>query len=102
MEITLDGYPETLRYTPRAMKEVNTRFGSFNDALTRIGKMDFLAFVLVVAAGTGKSPKEVEDAVFEAGMHDLIGPLSDYLIRLSNGGKPLEKDDKKAAMPGEA
>jgi hypothetical protein len=85
--ITLDGEPVILRFTLGAAKQLNNTFGNFVEALQRINKFDFEAFPAVIAAGLGKSSKDVEASVFSAGMDNLYKDLGTYLVWLSNGGR---------------
>ena len=85
--ITLDGAPVTLRYTLGASKRIDSQFGDFGKAMNRIINFNFDAFPKVVAAALGKEVRDVEDAVFAAGIDSLLRPLSEYLAWLSNGGR---------------
>ena len=84
----------TLRCTLRAAKTVNKVCGSFSEAFARVQALDFDACTVVVAAGMGKSTTAVEDDVFRTGLPDLLQPLTEYLILLSNGGR--QPDDEPA------
>lgn len=87
VEITLNGRKEVLRCSPRAARAVNG-LGSFATAFQRIGAFDFDAYVTVMAAGLGKKPSDIEDAVYQNGMPDLVEPLSEFVSLLMNGGRP--------------
>lgn len=89
IEIKLKGKSETLRCTLKAAKSVNALAGGFQGALARLANMDQEAYFLIVAAGLGKKPMEIEQAVYEAGLTNLTEPLSNYVLLLANGGKPL-------------
>jgi len=89
LEITLKGRPETLRCTLKAAKAVNAVAGGFQGALARLATMDQDAYFLIVAAGLGKKPIDVEQAVYETGLTNLTEPLSNFVLMLANGGKPL-------------
>lgn len=102
VHITLDGSLATLRCTLRAAKEVNAVFGNYVDALRKLEIFDFFAYCAIVAAGLGKSSKEVEAAVYTVGMKALNAPLSQFVLLLSNGGRPAEDSDGAPKNPGEA
>lgn len=89
VEITLRGKSETLRCTLKAAKAVNALAGGFQGALARLANMDQEAYFQIVAAGLGKKPMDVEQAVYEAGLTTLTEPLTSFVIMLANGGKPL-------------
>jgi hypothetical protein len=88
LTIKLDGADVALRVDLAAAKATNAAFGSFVEGFRRIAELNYSAFVALTAIGTGKPVKDVEEAVFLAGMPDLVKPLSDYLARLANGGRP--------------
>lgn len=75
--------------TLRAARSVNA-LGGFAEVLRKLAGFDFDAFVAVVAAGTGKKASEVEDAVYEAGLPNLVESLSAFVESLANGGKPIK------------
>lgn len=95
VEITLKGKSETLRCTLKAAKTVNALAGGFQGALARLANMDQDAYFLIVAAGLGKRPVDVEQAVYDTGLTMLTESLSAYVLLLANGGRPL-------AAPGES
>lgn len=89
VDITLKGKPETLRCTLKAAKTVNALAGGFQGALARLANMDQDAYFLIVAAGLNKRPVDVEQAVYESGLTTLTEPLSNFVLLLANGGRPL-------------
>lgn len=88
VDIELNGKSETLKSTLKAAKAVNAH-GGFMNVLARLAAMDQDFYVLVVSAGLGKKPGEVEEAVFKTGLPQLTEGLSDFVLLLTNGGKPL-------------
>jgi hypothetical protein len=95
--IVIGGERLALRCTLGAAKEINAFFGSYTAAFRRLQEFDLAAYSAVVSYGTGKPLKDVENAVWQCGMPDLVRPLSDYLGLLSNGGRALTdtEDSKK-------
>jgi len=89
VEITLRGKSETIRCTLKAAKAVNALAGGFQGALARLANMDQEAYFQIVAAGLGKKPIDVEQAVYETGLTNLTEPLSNFVLMLANGGKPF-------------
>jgi len=89
-----------LRCSLRAAKEINLVFGSYGAAYKRITEYDFGAYIAIVAAGLGKSGKEVEVDVYNVGMPDLVRPLTDFLGLLSNGGRPPSLDGTEGTTAG--
>lgn len=85
----------TMRCTLRASKEVCAYFGNFINANQRVVNLEHDAIVAVVAAGLGVPSKEIEEAVFEAGLLNLSASVRKYLDLLANGGREYvpPKDD---------
>ncbi len=79
----------TLKSTLRAARIVNGQ-GGFIEVFRKLATYDLEAYVAVAAAGLNKKPTEVEDAVFQAGLTNLVAPFSTFVEYLSNGGKPLK------------
>ncbi len=88
VEITLNGKTVTLRSSLKAAKMVNAG-GGFQDVLRKLAAFDQDYYVVVVAAGLGKNPRDVEDDVYLTGLPSLTEILSTYVGYLANGGKPL-------------
>ncbi len=88
VELDLNGKTETLRCTLRAGKLINAG-GGFAEVLRKLAGFDLDAYVYVVAAGLGRKPADVEEAVYSTGLVNLTEKLSEYVTLLANGGKPL-------------
>ncbi|MDB5724631.1 MAG: hypothetical protein JWQ16_1385 [Novosphingobium sp.] len=95
VEIELNGKAETLRCSLGAAKKVNNA-GGFAQVLMKLSGFDMDYYVLVVSAGLGKKPSEVEEAVYKAGLPNLTEKLSEFVQLLANGGKAITitEDDK--------
>jgi hypothetical protein len=76
-------------------KKISNAFGGFVPALRALQSYDMTASVAIVAAGLGKTAKEVEADVFRTGLIALVEPLTDYLNALMHGGR--KADDSKPA-----
>lgn len=87
----------TLRPTIDAATKISRVFGGFDPAIKKVLAYDLDAFASVVIAGAaleGKAAKAVGAKVW-GNMPELIGPLTDFLLILRNGGRPLaEADDE--------
>lgn len=101
VEIKLKGKSESLRCTLKAAKTVNALAGGFQGALARLANMDQDAYFQIVAAGLGKKPIEVEQAVYETGLTNLAEPLTSFVLALANGGRPFVPAEETAGE-GEA
>jgi hypothetical protein len=89
IEITLGDRTETLRPTAKAARLVNS-LGGFGEAMRRLASFDLDAAILITAAGLDRKPKDIEDAVFDAGLMNLVGPLSEFIGLLVNGGRSVD------------
>lgn len=101
VEITLDDRVVELRPTLGAAKKVSSHFGGFSSAIRAVAGLDFAAATMIVAAGLGKKPDEVEEAVFKAGLDSLVEPLARYVGLLANGGRSPEERKAEADPSGE-
>jgi hypothetical protein len=95
VEITLVGEKVTLRPTLRAMQTISKGSGGIIGAINDVAKFDFETIVNVVAIGLNKTApgdvKDIAERVYENGITDLIEPLTNFLVILANGGRPVEK-----------
>lgn len=100
VEIELAGKAHTLKPTFRAFKGVNALGGTdgYIEAQRRVAAMDADAIASVIALGLGKSVADIEQDVFKTGILKLSAPVSEFLVMLANGGKPLTA---KAETDGE-
>lgn len=99
VDIELDGKTETLKSSISAARTASQVGGGFIGASARVAAFEFDTILMIVAAGLGKKPADVERAVFEAGMPALAGPVSTFVTYLASGGKPPKED---SAGSGEA
>lgn len=91
----------TLRCTLRASKEVSAYFGNFVNANERVARVEQEAMTRVIAAGLGKTPAEIEEQVYEAGLLNLSAPVKKWLDLLANGGREYVPP-KPGEQPGNA
>ncbi len=95
VEIKLDGKTETLRSSLGAFKKVNAA-GGYTNVINKLLGYDFDYYVTVISAGLNKKPADVEEAIYKAGLPNLLGDLTKYVGYLANGGKPAEDPGEKA------
>lgn len=98
----LDSEKFTLKCTLGAAMAVNDAFGNYSKAVTAIQSLDLRAMCQVVAAGLEKSFKDASEIVFRKGHRNLTEPVSQFILMLANGGRPIADTDKDGAAPGEA
>lgn len=96
IDIELGDEMITLKPTLAAMQKIDRVFGSVRDASERVAKLSLDALVAIIAAGANldsQSAKELPERVFQAGVLNVAGPVSDYLIALMNPtGRKAEGD----------
>lgn len=104
VEIVLDGETVTLAPTLFAATHICKHFGGFQAAIGKISAFDLESYAAVIRGGLGyKTDKDAAgllDKVFAAGVLNLFTPLSEYLMILANGGKPLSAPGAETDAPG--
>lgn len=94
VEFKLNEERVSLKPSLRALKAVNSSLGSLGRAYAQVAQLDFNAMLLVIAAGTNKTPKDFEQAVYDNGLGSLVAPLTDFINRLENRGRPIEPTEE--------
>lgn len=106
MELKLDVDNLVLKATPHALRTILSKHEDMRTAINKVYMMNFEIMCDIVEAaiydGKTKVNKQyLEENVFNEGIINLIDPLTQYLMLLSNGGKPIENqeelDDEKKA-----
>jgi len=87
VEIELAGETVTLKPTLNACQTISRQAGGVIGAIQALGRLDFDILVSVIALGLGKKPKDIEEAVFDAGMAELNPKAIEFLTILSTGGR---------------
>lgn len=97
VEIPLADETLEIQPTPDAMRKINRRFGDLRAAAQRVEALDFDALVFILATATRR--KDLEQAIFETGVVNLVVPTALYLAALMNpsGREPDESDEEKKA-----
>lgn len=76
-----------------AAKGISRHFGGFQAALNKVATGDLEAFIAVIRYGLGirndAEAARIEDKVFRAGILNLTAPLTEFVLMLANGGKPI-------------
>lgn len=102
MELQLGPDKITLRATPHALRIVLSKHEDLRTALQRVYMMNDSIMYDIIEAAVSDGKKAInrealQANVFEYGIINLIEPLTEYLMLLANGGKPVEgeSDGKK-------
>lgn len=98
VEVALDNRTVVLRPSLKAARTLNKRYGNFNNLLQALAQQDFEAIVSTFIVGTGaegQTAKDLEEAVYSTGTLKVAGDAIKFVGILSNGGKPLDDDDKR-------
>lgn len=80
----------TLRPSLNAMRVLSKRYDGFQPLIGALSRLDFDAFLTVIAVGAGiesKGIKVLEGKIFATGLINLLGDVSKFVVIVSNGGK---------------
>lgn len=95
--ITIDGQEYVLKPTLRAAQELCRNEG-ITMLLTRCANLEMETLRRVIAAGLGRSSRDLEEKLFKTGLRNVSGPCVDFLVNLSNGGMPVKKEDQEPPL----
>lgn len=94
VHITLGDTDVTLRPSLKAAMALSGRQGGIVDMVNRCVNLEFAAIHDVIVAGMGgKTSKDLQQLIFEAGLGDLAAPCIQYLNVLANGGRAVHADE---------
>lgn len=101
VEISLSGMRVVLKPTLQAATVLSRKWGGLQKLIIALGGYELDAYVdcIVVAGGvTEKGKAALPERVFSHGIVNLIGPLTQFVGLLANGGRPSEPpaDDDEA------
>lgn len=98
VKIILDGEERILKPTIPAMRHIDAHFGGYQPAFDALRRSSVSACAFIVRHGLGmddREAKEVFDKVARTGTAELVGPLSEFIAILANGGRPLNGEAEK-------
>lgn len=87
VELQLGDETLTLQPTLAALHKIDRAFGSLREASERVANLSLDALVTIITAGAGldaQAAKALPERVFRAGILNLVGPVSEYLLVLMN------------------
>lgn len=80
-----------------ALRKINRRFDDLISVAKRIGSADFDAIAFVASAGAGLNGKaqidQLERDIFEHGIVNCLGPISEYVSLLMDPHADAGEDD---------
>lgn len=88
-----------LRPSLMAAQAISRQSGGISSAVRAVGNFDFDMIVSVVTLGLGakgEEAKAIPEKVWRTGLTDLVGPISDYLTIIANGGRPITGGEEAA------
>jgi hypothetical protein len=93
--IDLNGDLVELRPTPDAILALSAKYDGFGPLLAALQRYNMQAFIDVVVTGAGaegRDAKALRDRTVLEGMPSLMGPVSEFVTILANGGRPIKEE----------
>lgn len=93
--IEIDGEEYTLIPSPEAIIGLSGRYNGLAPLNRALGEFNVQAMVDIVIAGLGLEGKDAKDMAKTVVMCDkteITGKLSEFVMTLANGGKPLKTE----------
>ena len=101
MTFTVDGEDYTLTANLQAAIAIQQKMDSFGLALDAMKALNIEGMAVIwMASGNATSLQKGREAVFEIGTINLMAPLTEYIMLLTRGGRPLPEptDEIKEAI----
>lgn len=101
VKLFLDGEWVELVPTRYALEKLSSKYQNMNTVIEQLISHNFNIMADIVYFGvSGKADLEkTKDAVYEAGVVNLLEPLTDYLMLLMNNGKRPSKEVGESTNP---
>ena len=105
MELKLGDDNLVLRATPYALRFILSKHEDLRTAIQRVYMMNDKVIYDILEAGVtdGKvqiNRKALEENAFNEGLINLIGPMTDFLMLLANGGKKPSTEKTEEDVSG--
>lgn len=97
--VTIDGREYVLKPTLKAAQELSRNNG-IATAVQRCASLELDAVVQVVAAGLGRSTKDLAQKIYDTGIRHVAPACITFLTNLSNGGRPLKEEELEELKKG--
>lgn len=92
--ITIDGKEYTLKPTLKAAQELSRNNG-IGGMVQRCASLELDAIVQVIAAGLGRTSRDLSEKVYSTGVRNVAPAVITFLTNLSNGGRPITEEELK-------
>lgn len=98
--VTVNGTDVALTCSPRAAGIISKVTGGLQHALNGLVAVEYEAVLGIYCAGSGKSPAEAEQELFEFGITPMARVLYQFVLMILNGGRTAEERaaDEAAAV----
>jgi len=104
--VTINDTQYELRCSRHARKIIDQTLGGIQPAINAVRNVNCDSPAAIVIAGSGiklngRKADQLADAIWES-TSDVIGPISDYVVRMANGGRdpqPEEDEDENPPKP---
>lgn len=93
--ISIDGKQFVLKPSYKACVALATGGDGLRALISRCANLELDTIHRIVAEGLGRNPNDLREKLYAAGLRNVSGPCIDYLVVLSNGGRPVPKDEDK-------
>jgi len=92
VEFELGDNTITLKPTLKALMRIEAHFGGMRAAIERCGDLSLDGLAVIVAAGAGMKPKDIQEDLFAEGITNVLPHATEYLLLLLNPtGKEAEE-----------
>lgn len=96
--ITIDGKVYNLKPGYKACLALATSGDGLRSLISRCANLELDTIRRVVAEGLGRNPDDLGEKLYASGLRNVSGPAIDYLVILSNGGRPVPKEEKEGPL----
>lgn len=93
--ITIDGKEWVLKPSYKACIALATNGDGLRSLISRCANLELDTIRRVVAEGLGRNPTDLAERLYATGLRNVSGPAINYLVILSNGGRPVPKEEDK-------
>lgn len=91
--ITIDGKDYMLTPSYKACSNLARNGEGLSSLIRRCANLELDVLTRVVAEGLGRNPPDLGDKLYKSGLRNMSGPCIDFLVNISNGGKPVPKEE---------